>query len=114
MYVGDLEEGSWGSAIRLTLTPDLRREDTKSKGGTGIHENSPDRAYLDAHAPRVSGSPQSTLVLCRVLRIGNHRRSAVVLGLRAAVTTKNAISDQNLALRAAPRVPQVPLRTMEG
>ena len=42
------------------------------------------------------------------------RRSAVVLGLRAAVTTKNAISDQNLALRAASRVPQVPLRTMEG
>ena len=72
VYVGDLEEGSWGSAIRLTLTPNLRREDTKSKGGTGIHKKTPDRAYLDAHAPRVSGSPQSTLVLCRVLRIGNH------------------------------------------
>ena len=71
VYVGDLEEGSWGSAIRLTLTPNLRREDTKSKGGTGIHKKTPDRAYLDAHAPRFSGSPQSTLVLCRVLRIGN-------------------------------------------
>ena len=42
------------------------------------------------------------------------KRSAVVLGLRAAVTTKNAISDQNLALRAAPRVPQVPPRTIGG
>ena len=34
--------------------------------------------------------------------------------LHTTATTKNAISDQNLALRAAPRVTHVPLRRMEG